>query len=150
LTPEAAEALDRSRQDLDHARMILAIGLWSIAGRQAYLAAFHAAQTVVFEQSGKAPKTHRGLHSAFGQLAKAEPTLGMEVSRYLAELFQLKDIADYKISHLVTKEEAKSAIDHAETLVGRVERLLRQMPERNSVRELIRPTSFWPSLRRGR
>jgi uncharacterized protein (UPF0332 family) len=47
-----------------------------IAAREAYLAVFHAAEAYIFEQTGKAAKTHRGVRSEFARLAKAEPRIG--------------------------------------------------------------------------
>ena len=37
-----------------------------VAAREAYMASFHAAQACLFERDGRAPKTHSGVHAAFG------------------------------------------------------------------------------------
>jgi uncharacterized protein (UPF0332 family) len=58
--PEAALYLDKARQAVEEARAVAGIGLAEAAGRAAYLAAFHAAQALIFERDGRVPKTHRG------------------------------------------------------------------------------------------
>jgi uncharacterized protein (UPF0332 family) len=70
LTPEAAGYLDKARQCLGYARINLDVKLGNDAGRNAYLAAFHAAQALIFERSGKVAKTHRGVHAEFNRLVK--------------------------------------------------------------------------------
>jgi uncharacterized protein (UPF0332 family) len=53
VTPEAKEHFDNARQCLTRARAILAAGVREDAGRNAYLAAFHAAQVSIAERTGK-------------------------------------------------------------------------------------------------
>ena len=49
MKPEAAQHLDKARQALEEARAIAGIELAEAAGRATYLAAFHAAQALIFE-----------------------------------------------------------------------------------------------------
>jgi uncharacterized protein (UPF0332 family) len=95
VTPEARLYLDKARQCLTNAEAILAIGLGNDAGRNAYLSAFQAAQAFIFESTGKVAKTHSGVRSEFSRLAKHEPRLGPEFSRFLAQAYTLKEVADY-------------------------------------------------------
>lgn len=44
MTPEAAGYLDKARRCLSYARINFGVGLGNDAGRNAYLAVFHAAQ----------------------------------------------------------------------------------------------------------
>ena len=50
MTPEAQRSLEKADNCL------------TTAGRNAYLAAFHAARALIFERTGKVAKTHRGVH----------------------------------------------------------------------------------------
>ena len=59
MTPEAKEHFDKARQCLTRARTILTAGIGEDAGRNAYLAAFHAAQALIAEHTGKTPKRTR-------------------------------------------------------------------------------------------
>jgi len=54
--PEAERSLEKADQCLSTARAELDINLSSEAGRNAYLAAFHAARAFIFERNGKYQK----------------------------------------------------------------------------------------------
>jgi uncharacterized protein (UPF0332 family) len=92
LIPEAERYLEKARQALNEARAIAGIELAEAAGRAAYLAAFHAAQALIFERSGKVPKTHRGVHAQFSRLAKNEPRIS-ELPRFLSQAYDFKAVA---------------------------------------------------------
>ena len=96
MTPETGEHLDKARECLARAKIILGAGVGEDAGRDAYLASFHAAQALILARSGKIVKTHRGVHRLFSQLAKNEPEL-REFARFLSQAYNLKDIADYEL-----------------------------------------------------
>jgi uncharacterized protein (UPF0332 family) len=72
VTPEAGRFVAKARQCLEHARVNLGVRLSNDAGRNAYLAGFHAAQALIYERTGKVAKTHHGVHSHFEKLAKDE------------------------------------------------------------------------------
>ena len=63
MTPEAVSYLEKARQCLTYARINLSVNLGNDAGRNAYLAAFHSAQALIFDRTGKAAKTHQGVHT---------------------------------------------------------------------------------------
>jgi uncharacterized protein (UPF0332 family) len=44
---------------------MLQVGLNEDAGREIYLACFHAARALIFERTDKVAKTHRGVQSEF-------------------------------------------------------------------------------------
>ena len=125
MTPEIAEHLDKARDCLKRAKIILNAGVGEDAGRDAYLAAFHAAQALILARSGKPAKTHRGVQRLFSQLVKAEPTL-QEFSRFLSQTYNLKDIADYELGPdaEVPLDRAGEAILTAERFVERIATLL--------------------------
>jgi uncharacterized protein (UPF0332 family) len=97
VTPEATRYLEKVRQCLSNARAILNIGLSNDAGRNAYLAAFHAAQVFIFTSTGKVAKTRSGLRSEFSRLAKEEPRIDKSFSSFLAHAYTLKEVADYEM-----------------------------------------------------
>ena len=57
MTPEAKDYLDKARDDLEDARKIAAIHLAKVAARSAYYVAFHAAEALIIERTGKIAKT---------------------------------------------------------------------------------------------
>jgi len=125
--PEAADYLDKARRCLANAVTIADAGLADVAAREAYLAAYHAAEAYIFEQTGKAAKTHRGVRSQFSRLALQEPEIAREFLSFLAEGYQFKAIADYGIGPAIgaiSAADASSAIDVAGRLIDIVAGLL--------------------------
>ena len=126
MKPEAAQYLDKARQALKEAHAVAGIELAEAAGRAAYLAAFHAAQALIFERNAKVPKTHRGVHAQFSRLAKDTPELGVELARFLSQAYDFKAVADYEIGPdaTVPLAEAISATAVAANFVDRVADML--------------------------
>jgi uncharacterized protein (UPF0332 family) len=123
--PEVADYLTKARNVLDGARVIADAGVPEVAAREAYLAAFHAAEAFIFEHTGKAAKTHRGVRSQFNLLARNKPGIGNDLSAFLAEGYRFKTIADYEVgpaAGTISAAEAQGAIDTAarfiDTLAG--------------------------------
>lgn len=125
MRPEAGRFLEKARECLAHARAILAIELGEDAGRAAYLAAFHAAQALIFERTGRVAKTHRGVHGQFLKLVADEPRIDAELRRFLSEGYKLKATADYEIgpSAIVPLEQAATAIEAASRFIEAVAEL---------------------------
>jgi uncharacterized protein (UPF0332 family) len=119
LTPEAAQLLESARQHLAGSKSVSSLQLWYIAGREAYLAAFHAAEALIYERTGKIAKTHAGLRSRFAFLARSEPEVDQAYTTFLAEAYELKSIADYSANPAagVSADDARAAIDTAERFV---------------------------------
>jgi uncharacterized protein (UPF0332 family) len=126
MTPEAISHLAKARQELDKATAMLGIALADEAGRAAYLAAFHAAQAFIFEQTGRTPKTHQGVRSRFGALAREEPRMDVAMRRFLTDGYDLKSVADYAIGPdaEVSAEDAQQAIVTASHFVNRIQEVL--------------------------
>jgi len=98
-TPEASDYLNRARQILDEARAIAAIELPHVAGRTAYLAAYHAAEAFIFDRTGKITKSHKGARIEFARLTKDDPRIDRAFTAFLAQAYRLKEAADYGVGH---------------------------------------------------
>jgi hypothetical protein len=82
VTPEAKEHFDKARQCLIRARTILAAGVGEDAGRNAYLAAFHAAQALIAERTGKDAKpTRASMPNLPSQMKAMQPAVCVETPR---------------------------------------------------------------------
>ncbi len=117
--PESFAYLDKARRSLKEARVVADGGLPDAAGRAAYLAAYHAAQPLIFDRTGKVAKTHRGVRSEFARLARDETGIDPAFLTFLARAYSLKETADYAIGHdaRVSAAEAERAIETATQLV---------------------------------
>jgi uncharacterized protein (UPF0332 family) len=126
MTPEVAAYLDKARQCLSNSRALQAIGLNNDAGRNAYFAAFHSAQALIFSRTGRVAKTHSGVRSEFARLAKAEPAIDRSLTGFLASAYALKEVADYETGPdaMIPHERASAALESAEQFVDRVAGLL--------------------------
>ncbi len=126
MTPEAAAHLDKARQFLGRARIIFAAGVAEDAARDAYLAAFHAAQGLIAERTGKEAKTHKGVHVQFARLTKDNSRLDAELRRLLPQSYDMKAIADYETGPgaMIPPEQAAAAIETATRFVECVAQLL--------------------------
>jgi uncharacterized protein (UPF0332 family) len=61
------------------------------------LAAFHAAQAIIFKRTERTPKTHRDVRTQFGALARDEPSIDLSLRQLLTHGYDLKTVADYEI-----------------------------------------------------
>ncbi len=125
MKPESSRYLGKAREFLLKALDV--IQHWpDEAGRAAYLAAFHAAQALIFEKSGTVAKTHSGVRGQFGQLVKDDPQCGTEIRSFLGRAYNLKAIADYETGpgSEISPERAAWAIETADLFVEFVARSL--------------------------
>jgi uncharacterized protein (UPF0332 family) len=126
VTPEAADHLQRARTCLERARVILEAEVPDVAAREAYLAAFHAAQALVVERTRKEAKTHKGAHTEFARLTRGESRLDPELRQFLPKSYDMKSLADYGVGpHAdISDERAGAAIETAERFVECIAGLL--------------------------
>jgi uncharacterized protein (UPF0332 family) len=126
VTPEAARFLDKARQCRADAVLYQPL-VPRIAGREAYLVAFHAAEALLYERTGKAAKTHRGLRAQFARITKDEPRIDQSVSEFLGRAYELKSLADYgtgteaSISFATAKAAVETATHFVECIAGLIE-----------------------------
>lgn len=124
---ETADFLVKARGCLADATQICSLPLPHIAAREAYLAVFHAAEAYIFEHTGKAAKTHRGVRSEFARLARSEPRIGRDLVTFLATAYQFKAVADYAVGTAVTPistQGATAAISTAGRFIDTVSQVL--------------------------
>jgi uncharacterized protein (UPF0332 family) len=92
--PETAVFLNRAKECLADAARALPI-VPRMAAREAYLAAFQAAQAVIFERTSRVSKTHRGVRAQFARLTQDEPAVGRQMMIFLTRGYEIKAWADY-------------------------------------------------------
>lgn len=76
MSPEAVTYLEKGEKCIADATTMLSVDLTEAAARTAYLAAFQAAQALIFEHTGRVAKTHSGVKSEFHRLAQNHPPFG--------------------------------------------------------------------------
>jgi uncharacterized protein (UPF0332 family) len=126
VTTKADEHLVKAREVLRVAHDLLKMEHAESAGRQSYIAGFHAALAFIAAKSDKAPKTHSSTRSEFARLAREEPRIDRLFTTFLAESYKLKTIADYgvELKDVVSLAEAEEAIATAERFVALIAELI--------------------------
>ncbi len=135
MTPEAADYLDKARDDLNDAKKIAAIGLAKVAARSAYYAAYHTAQALIVERTGKIAKTHSGVRPEFARLTREMPEIGRVFSIFLAKAYKYKEICDYGVGGhgaVVTMAESNEVVANAADFIDRITILLAEPPPHDS------------------
>ena len=127
MTPETSQFLEKANKLLLEAEAMLKIGLYDAAGRTAYLAGFHAAQSLISEKTGRAFKTHKGVHTEFQRLTKGDTNFPSDLRGFLSRAYNLKAIADYQTGPAaeVSIEQATDALMQAKRFLAHVALLLR-------------------------
>lgn len=122
MKPEVGGFLAKARKSLLEAQAVIGINLTEAAGRAAYFAAYHTAQALIFDRSGKVAKTHSGVRSEFSRLTKDDPTIDREFSVFLGQAYTFKVIADYEMetSGVLPRERAQEAIAAAARFINSI------------------------------
>ena len=122
---ETRELLDKAQECLSDAIRFRPIGP-RVAGREAYLAAFHAAQALIYEHTSRIAKTHRGVRAQFSRLFQEMPNLDPDLRRVLAHGYEIKSRADYGTGPegVVSVRSAEETIEDATRFVKTIEELL--------------------------
>lgn len=126
MKPETAAFLQKAREFLGKAQGMLNNEWPDEAGRAAYLAGLHAAKAFIFESTGKAIKSHKGVQGEFGRLVKDDPRVDKELRAFLGRAYNLKALADYETGSgsQVSAESAREAIQTAHRFVACVAGLI--------------------------
>jgi uncharacterized protein (UPF0332 family) len=126
MKPQTGAFLDKARELLEQANTVIGVGLNEAAGRTAYLAALHAAQALIFENTDKVVSSHKSVQSQFWQLTKDEPRVDDELRAFLSRAYKFKRIADYDTGPAahITAETARNAIATARRFVDCVAALI--------------------------
>ena len=122
MKPEAAAFLGHAHSMLERAQRMLSISLFEDAGRTAYMAAFHAAQALIFEREDRVMKTHHGVQSEFHRVARGAPGIDSDLPAFLSRAYRMKTAADYELGGDMrpAPEEVKASVDAASTFVAAI------------------------------
>ncbi len=124
MSEESDAYLARARELLDRgSRIADTLGYFAVSGRDAYMAAFNAAQAVIFARTGRVAKTHSGVRSEISRLAHHDARIDPSFATFLAQGYRLKEIDDYQVTPAVptSRQTALSALATATRLVAHAE-----------------------------
>ncbi len=118
MTPEAADYLRHAKISLATAQKALSGEIFTLAAREAYIAALNAARAIIFEKPTIASKTHSGTRSLLHQLVRDGLNVDRGTLDVLAEGFDVKTSADYGPYEEVGEGKAEDIVRRPETLVS--------------------------------
>ena len=126
MTAEIDRILQKAGKHLERGHVMPGVDLYDDAARAAYLAAFHAAQAVIFERTGRVVKTHRGVQSEFLRLTKDDTHFTPGQRIFLSQAYNFKAVADYDTGPDVelSAEKARAALEAGRGFVDAVRRVL--------------------------
>jgi uncharacterized protein (UPF0332 family) len=117
----SADFFDKAQRLLAEAEVMLKVGLYEAAGRNAYLAGCYAARGLLFEDTGKVSTRHQRL---WGDLTHALHERGLNdpsLTAFLPNAYALKRVADYETgSSEITSDRAEKAVSDAANYVKKL------------------------------
>lgn len=128
MKPESAAEMQHSRRQLAEAIKIADVGIPSVAGRQAYLAALSAGRALAFELRNKGPKTHKGVKVVLHEIVKDGAAIDAKLLSIFDEGFDLKVAADYGDPGEITDDDCRRIVDMAAKLIAQIEAILAKEP----------------------
>lgn len=115
MTP--AQHLAKARRVHDGGCHLLAGSFGEAAGREAYLAALHAALAYNLHRTGKTPKTHGGTRSEFSRLAREDPRVDPNHAILLGRAYEFKTVADYEQVMPFSQDDITRALQEALAMI---------------------------------
>ncbi len=103
--------------------LLLNAGEYKDAANRAYYAAFHSLRAVLILDEFDSKK-HSGIIAKFGEKYLKTEIFNKEISEYITSLFRVRTASDYDDFYIVSKEEAKSQVQKAKTIVDNVKQYL--------------------------
>jgi uncharacterized protein (UPF0332 family) len=100
MKPQTSAFLDKARELLDQGNTMMDVHLNEAASRAAYLAAMHAAQALIFENTDEVTSSHKRVQSQFWMLTKNDPRADDELRYFFPALTASKEL-------LITKHRSR-------------------------------------------
>jgi uncharacterized protein (UPF0332 family) len=110
MTPEIEELLERARQSQKAAARLLRGGFSNFAASRAYYALFYIAQALLLSK-GLSFSSHSAVIAAFGKEFTKTNILNPDFHRYLLEAQDRRNLGDYGMLGVLSKEEVLEILD---------------------------------------
>jgi uncharacterized protein (UPF0332 family)/predicted nucleotidyltransferase len=117
------DALDRARESLDTAQLLLEAGKVHSSISAAYYAMLYAARAALNE-AGEAPKSHKGVQHQLREVYVVDGPLDAKYHSLLCDAEDKRLEADYEVMPSFTEEDAEEWSRRAEDFVDTIEAML--------------------------
>ena len=115
--------IERSKDCLREAKLLLDNGEYRGAANRAYYAAFHALRAVLALDDFDSKK-HSGVISKFRETYIKTGRFTPEMSDTISSLFRIRSASDYDDFYIASKADVEAQYQRAEKLVAEIERYL--------------------------
>lgn len=117
MSPEQEALLQKARDNVRGAKLLLDECLLDIAAGRAYYAMFYVAEAFLLGR-GLSFSKHSAVHAAFGQYFAKTGLLPAELHRQLIEAERIRNVADYGIGPGLDQQAAAQLIAQAEGFIA--------------------------------
>ncbi len=117
--------LEKARENLRAARLLIQEGLASIAASRAYYAMFYIAEALLLSRD-LVYSSHSAVIAAYGKEFARTKDLDPRFHRYLITSQDIRQTGDYGVENKVSLEEASLVIAWADEFLSAAEVFLRQ------------------------
>lgn len=115
----AVYRLEKSKNCLKDAELLLENGSFMAAANRAYYAIFHSARAVL-ALDGEDRKRHSGVIAYFQEHYIKSGVFDKVYSHILQNAFEIRQEADYEDFYVISKQEAQQQIENAEKFVAKI------------------------------
>jgi uncharacterized protein (UPF0332 family) len=110
VNPKTQAFLDKSRDSVLAAELLVREGYFDFAAGRAYYAIFYAAEALLLER-GQSYSSHSAVIAAFGKEFAKTGALDSKFHRYLLDAQDFRNVGDYDVGGAsLTKEQAQETI----------------------------------------
>lgn len=112
--------INHAEECLREAELLLSADEYKGAANRAYYAAFHSLRAVLILDEFDSKK-HSGIIAKFGEKYLKAGIFDKRISEYISSLFRIRTASDYDDFYIISKDEAKSQLEKAKEIVGKIE-----------------------------
>lgn len=134
MMPQQEALVQKSRDSIRAARLLVNDGLYDFAISRSYYSLFYLAQAYLLEL-GLSFSSYAAVISAFGQQFACTGVVPVEFHRTIIDAQDLRTRADYAIDSNLTEADALELIAQAEDFLALAQQQLGQLPHGNSQEE---------------
>ena len=118
--------LDRSKEDLEAAKLLFENGNYRIANNRAYYSIFHALRAVLVFDNFDSSK-HSGVIAEFRRRYIKEGVFPIEMSKMIGSAFTIRNASDYDDMFIASKDETAEQIANVEWIYKMVSEYIEKL-----------------------
>ncbi|MBT8368309.1 MAG: HEPN domain-containing protein [Deltaproteobacteria bacterium] len=123
MKPGILPLINKAKDSLGAARVLLRDGYYDFAASRAYYSMFYIAEAMLM-QIDKSYSKHSAVISAFGQEYAKAGVMDSKFHRWLIDAQDFRNIGDYGIETHISEDDAKSTCEWAGEFIKKAEEIL--------------------------